>query len=342
MTRSGSEPRARTTHTAAGREGPDRQRLAERYDALLIDLDGVVYRGDQAIPAAKETLPEIRRLGGKVLFITNNSARTPTQVAEKLRGLGIEADQGDVLTSAMATAAMLRREDMAGRSAFVIGERGIREALEHAGIELLDGEPQRADVVVVGWDRGVDYAKLRTAALLVERGARLVATNADASYPAQDGLWPGAGAILAAITTTTGARPVIVGKPARPLFEAAAEVTGAVNPLVVGDRLDTDVGGAASMGWDSLLVFSGAASVRDLPRSPHLPTYLGPDLSTLLERPPPARVRPATRTSLPCSSSSPPRGFGPMASPTGSRISWSSRSMGGGARAVARSERRPA
>jgi glycerol-1-phosphatase len=272
----------------------------DRYDALLLDLDGVVYRGDQPVPAALEVLPEARRRGLAVLFLTNNSARTPAQVAQKLNGLGVDAEPKDVLTSAVATGAMLRRENLAGRTAFVIGEAGIRDALEQAGVRLLDGEPDRTDLVVVGWDRGVDYAKLRTASLLVERGARLVATNADASYPAPDGLWPGAGAILSAVTTTTGAEPLVVGKPGRPMFEAAAEATGAVNPLMVGDRLDTDIGGAAAMGWDSLLVFSGAARPADLLRSSVLPTYLAADVSALSRDAAPAiRFRGAREPDLP-------------------------------------------
>jgi len=266
--------------------------LAERYDALFIDLDGVVYRGDQAIPAAINVLPKLRRNG--LLFLTNNSARTPDQVAEKLGGMGVQAEPKEILTSALATAALLRREGAAGRTAFVIGERGVREALQAVGIQLLDGEPHRADLVVIGWDRGVDYAKLRTASLLVERGARLIATNADASYPAPEGLWPGAGALLAAVTTTTGAHPTVVGKPSSPLFQAAAEATGAIAPLVVGDRLDTDVGGAAAMGWDSLLVWTGATRPADLLAARTLPTYVGEDLSVLLDERPPGRFRPAT------------------------------------------------
>jgi len=268
--------------------------LAERYDALFIDLDGVVYRGDQAIPAAVHVLPELRRRGLSLLFLTNNSARTPDQVAEKLRGLGVQAEPTEILTSALATAALLRREGAAGRTAFVIGERGVREALHAVGIQLVEGEPDRADLVVVGWDRAVDYAKLRTASLLVERGARLIATNADASYPAPEGLWPGAGALLAAVTTTTGAHPTVVGKPFSPLFQAAAEATGATHPLVVGDRLDTDVGGAAAMGWDSLLVWTGAARPADLLAARTLPAYVGKDLSVLLDERPPGRFRPAT------------------------------------------------
>src|SRR5439155_16185437 len=148
---------------------------------------------------------------------------------------------------------------------------GVREALQQVGIRLVDGEPDRTDLEVIGWDRAVDYAKLRTASLLVERGARLIGTNPDASYPAPDGLWPGAGALLAAVTTTTGATPTIVGKPGRPLFEAAAEAVGASRPLVVGDRLDTDVAGAAAMGWESLLVLSGASRPGGLIRGDVLP-----------------------------------------------------------------------
>jgi len=267
--------------------------VAARYDALFVDLDGVVYRGDQAVAAAPEALDGVRSLGIPVLFLTNNSSRTPADVATKLAGLGVRASPEEVLTSGMATAAMLRKERPRLRTAFVIGERGIREALEGIGIDLADGGVERTDLVVVGLDRGADYDKLRVASLLVERGARLVATNSDVSYPAPDGLWPGAGALLAAVTATTGATATVVGKPARPLFEAAAEMTGATNPLVVGDRLDTDIEGAARMGWDSMLVLSGAARPVDLLNASALPTYVAQDISALLDDYPPARFGPA-------------------------------------------------
>jgi glycerol 3-phosphatase-2 len=265
--------------------------LALRYDSIFFDLDGVLYRGDQAVPAAPGVIDRIRGFGRSVLFLTNNSARTPQQVADRLQRLGVAADPAEILTSALATAAMLRREGGAGCTAFVIGERGIREALERIGVGVLDGEPESADLVVVGWDRSLDYAKLKTASLLVERGSRLVATNPDASFPAPDGLWPGAGAILAAVTTTTGATPTIVGKPARPMFEAAAELTGATHPLVVGDRLDTDIAGAKAMEWDSLLVLSGTSKPADLPASSVLPTFVAGDVSGLLDDRPPAQFR---------------------------------------------------
>jgi len=281
----------RGDHPRSARAAP----LAARYDALLFDLDGVVYRGDQPVPGAAEALNAVRRLGSRPLFLTNNSSRTAEQVAAKLQSLGVLADPGEILTSGLATAAMLKREGWEGRTAFVIGERGVREALQAAGIELVDGEPPAADLVVVGWDRGADYAKLRTASLLVERGARLVATNPDVSYPAPDGLWPGAGALVAVIIATTGATPTVVGKPARPLFQAAAEQTGAQHPLVIGDRLDTDIQGAVAMGWDSLLVLTGAAGPADLLRTTVLPTYVRPDLGGLL-RP---GVRGAARSAKP-------------------------------------------
>ena len=270
-----------------------RPAMAERYDALLIDLDGVVYRGDEVIPGA-EALRQVRRMGPRILFLTNNSSRAPAHLADKLARLGVQAAPEEILTSGVATATLLRREGFGGGSAFVIGETGLREALTAAEIRILDGQPLGAELVVVGWDRSVDYEKLRTASLLVQRGARLVATNADASYPAPDGLWPGAGAILSFITTTTGVTPTVVGKPHRAMFDAAIELTGATAPLVVGDRLDTDIAGAMAMGWDSLLVFSGAASPSELMWSDRVPTYLANDLTGLLGDPPAGRFRDAT------------------------------------------------
>ncbi len=147
--------------------------------------------------------------------------------------------------------------------------------------------------MVVGWDRDVDYAKLRRASLLVQRGARLIASNADAAYPAPEGLWPGAGAILAAVVTTTGATPEVVGKPASPMFESARRRLGVDGPLVIGDRLDTDVAGAEAVGWDSLLVLSGVSTRADLLRSPTSPAHVAGDVGGLLEDRPEGRFRAA-------------------------------------------------
>jgi glycerol-1-phosphatase len=254
--------------------------LAERYDCILFDLDGVLYRGEDAVPSAPPTLAELRRRGVAPVFLTNNSSRTPLQVAEKLGGIGIEAEPGEVVTSALATAELLA--ERGGGRAFVIGQDGVREALTDAGIRILDGEPEEADLVVVGYDGGATYGSLKRASLLVQRGARLVATNGDGSYPAADGLWPGAGALLAVITTTTGAEPEIVGKPFAPLFEAGRRRGGGGRPLVVGDRLDTDIEGAARLGWESMLVLTGVSAREDVERLGIVPTVIAEDVSGLL------------------------------------------------------------
>jgi glycerol 3-phosphatase-2 len=254
--------------------------LTERYDAFRFDLDGVLYRGADPIPGASEAVAALREAGRGIAFLTNNSARAPSAVAQRLVAAGVAASPDDVVTSAGATADLLAGRGC--RSAFVIGEEGIREALADAGVELLDGEPERVDAVVVGWDRGADYAKLRTASVLVERGAAFVGTNGDASWPAPDGtLWPGAGALLAAVATTTSAEPEIVGKPNAPLFLAAQSRAGGGRPLMIGDRLDTDVAGAGALGWDSLLVLTGITRRQDLEHAAVRPTYVADDLSIL-------------------------------------------------------------
>lgn len=257
--------------------------LADAYGCLLLDLDGVLYRGDEAVPGAPEAMASIRARGTSVVFITNNSSRTPEQVAAKLEALEITAAPSEIVTSALATADLLAGRG--GGSAFVIGQAGVRWALEGAGIRVADGEPDRTDYVVVGFDASADYAKLKHASLLVQRGAALVATNLDGSFPSSDGLWPGAGALLAVVTTTTGATAEVVGKPYPPLFETARRRAGGGIPLVVGDRLDTDIAGAAALGWDSLLVLSGVSTRADLEGSQVRPTFVGADLSVLLQEP---------------------------------------------------------
>ncbi|MBI3647761.1 MAG: HAD hydrolase-like protein [Actinobacteria bacterium] len=182
----------------------------------------------------------------------------------------------------MATAELLATRGV--RSAFVIGEEGILVALADAGLTILDGTAEAADVVVVGWDRKMDYAKLARAALLVQRGAALVATNADASYPTGEGNLPGAGALLAAVVTTTGAVPEVVGKPHAPLLLAALARAGGGRPLLIGDRIDTDIEGATALGWDSLLVLTGVSTRRDLESARARPTYVGQDLSALFDQ----------------------------------------------------------
>ncbi len=255
--------------------------LADGYDCLLFDLDGVLYRGDEAVPAAPATMAELRGRGTRCVFLTNNSSRTPEQVAYKLRSMGIQADAAEVVTSALATAELLASRG--GGTAFVIGGDGVHGALLDAGLNVLDGEPGHADLVVVGFDDTLTYAKLRSACVLVRRGAHLVATNPDLTFPVGDGeLWPGAGSLLAAVVACAGTEAEVVGKPFAPLFEAALRRGGGGLPLVVGDRLDTDIEGARRLGWDSLLVLSGVATRDEVEATGIRPTHVARDVSGLV------------------------------------------------------------
>lgn len=256
--------------------------LAERYDSFLLDLDGVLYRGSEPVQGASDTLRALREMGKRLAFVTNNSARTPEAVAEHLASVGIEASAHEVITSALVTADLMAARGI--RSAFVIGEEGLTQALRGQGIEIAEGETSEADAVVVGWDRALDYAKLRVASILLQDGAAFVASNPDNSFPAPDGYaWPGAGAIVAALHATTGLEPEIVGKPNAPIFEAALVRTGGTTPLVIGDRLDTDIAGAVVLGWDSLLVLTGISTRDDLRGSEIAPTIVADDLTALLK-----------------------------------------------------------
>jgi glycerol-1-phosphatase len=255
--------------------------LADPYDAILLDLDGVLYRWPEPIAGAADAVVALRTAGKRLAFVTNNSSRTPARVAGLLASVGVEAAPHEIVTSALVTATILAERGV--RSAFVIGEEGLLVALEAAGVRAVDGPDDGAGVVVVGFDRTADYTKLKDASVLVERGVALVASNADASFPAPGGeAWPGAGALLAAIETTTGMRGEVIGKPEAPLFERALASAGGGRPLVVGDRLDTDIAGASRLGWDSALVLTGTARREDVDGSPWRPTFVVEDLSGLV------------------------------------------------------------
>jgi HAD superfamily hydrolase (TIGR01457 family) len=257
--------------------------LADPYDAFLFDLDGVLYRDAEPVPFAAEAVARLRAMTKRIAFVTNNSGRTPEAVVARLANVGIPADVNEIETSALSTAELLAARGVV--EAFVVGEEGIVQALRAKDISIVDGDATAVEVVVVGWDRNADYAKLRTASLLVERGASLVATNDDASFPAPDGNWPGAGALLAVIETTTGVRAEVVGKPHAPVLRAALERAGGGRPLVVGDRLETDIAGAEGLGWDSLLVLTGISGRGDIASSTFTPTFVAEDLSALFAPP---------------------------------------------------------
>ncbi|MBM2811448.1 MAG: HAD-superfamily hydrolase, subfamily [Chloroflexi bacterium] len=229
--------------------------LLSNLDALLIDMDGVVYRGDTPLPGAIDTVPTLQRLGIACAFVTNNTTLGAAGFQSKLAGMGIEVEANAVVTSAEATATYLGTIAAPGTRTCVVGERGLTDALETAGFVVSDDE---AAFVVVGLDRAVTYDRLAKACLAIQRGARLIATNADASYPVEEGYLPGAGAILAALTTATRAEPTIIGKPKPALLEIALGRLGCTpdRAAMVGDQLDSDIQAGQAAGMRTIWVKS--------------------------------------------------------------------------------------
>jgi glycerol-1-phosphatase len=273
--------------------------LAAAFRGVVFDLDGVVYLGDGAIAAAPAALDQVRGLGVKVAFVTNNSYRPPDLVAEKLNRLGVKAAEGEVLTSAQAAVRLLGgRRGLDGRKVMVVGGPGLRQALEAAGARVVDGSAWReAEVVAVGFDPELTYARVRDATLAIRSGARFVGSNPDTTLPTPEGIWPGAGATLALLQASTGVRPEVAGKPERALLEEAAAAIGPGPYLMVGDRADTDLDGAHRLGWSTALVLSGVTGPADLPDLTTAPDHLLADVGGLLDPPGPV-VRPATTAEL--------------------------------------------
>jgi len=252
-------------------------------DGLVCDLDGVVYKGDEAIPGSSEAITRLRSCGVSVVFCTNNSRSTVAQYLSKLGRLGIDASEDEVLTSATVTGEELARRGLAGASAFVVGGEGVRAALAGAGIRQ-SGPEDTVDLVVVGNDFDFDYDAMRRASLAVRDGARFIATNDDASLPTPSGLWPGAGAIVAAIETASGKRAEVMGKPHSPMMEAAARrLSGCVHIAAVGDRPETDLAGGAARNWTTILVTSGVTAPEDVARVSPRPDVVVNDLADLAE-----------------------------------------------------------
>jgi glycerol-1-phosphatase len=267
----------------------DGQALAGRFQGVVFDLDGVVYLGEEVVAAAPAALDQVRGLGVRVAFVTNNSYRPPDLVVEKLNRLGVKAAPGEVLTSAQAAVRLLGGpEGLAGVKVMVVGGPGLRQALEAAGARLVDGAAWRdAEVVAVGFDPDLTYTKVRDATLAIRAGARFVGSNPDTTLPAPDGLWPGAGATLALLRASTGVRPEVAGKPERALLETAAAALGPGPYLMVGDRADTDLDGAHRLGWSTALVLSGVTRLADLPDLRIAPDHLLADVGGLLDPPGP-------------------------------------------------------
>jgi HAD superfamily hydrolase (TIGR01457 family) len=251
------------------------------FDGLVCDLDGVVYSGDQAILGSPEAIAKLRAGGVSIVFCTNNSRSTVAQYRAKLAGLGVDASGRDILTSATVTAEELARRGRRGETAMVVGGEGVRSALDEAGIGP-SAPDERPDIVVVGLDMDFSYDTMRRAALAVRGGAELVATNDDAALPTPAGLWPGAGAIVAAIETASGSTAEVMGKPHAPMMEAAARRLGGCKRIaMVGDRPETDLAGGAARGWTTVLVTSGVTSPDHAADVTPRPDVIAADLAEL-------------------------------------------------------------
>ncbi|MBN1483709.1 MAG: HAD family hydrolase [Chloroflexia bacterium] len=248
---------------------------------LLADMDGVIYSGEQALPGAADLVRWLEEQGIGLLYITNNSTRTPQQYVQKLAGLGIAARAEQILTSSLATRAYLERAAPRCTGLYLIGEDGLRQAL--LGDGYFQVEETRPAYVVVGMDHQLNYDKLRRATLAIRAGARFIGSNPDRTFPTPEGIIPGAGANLAALEAATDVRPTIIGKPERWMMEEAMRRLGAEAPhcAVLGDRLETDILGGKRLGLVTLMVLTGVHGREDIAGSEVQPDFVFESLVAL-------------------------------------------------------------
>ncbi len=277
------------TRPPAGPAGSE-QPLVERYDVALLDLDGVVYVGQDAVPGAPDSLAAARAAGLRLGFVTNNAANSAAAVAARLTALGVPADPEDVITSAQTAARVLSERLAPGARVLVVGTDDLAAELTARGLtpvraDRTDPDAGPVDAVVQGYSPDTSWRDLAAACRAVRSGAVWVATNADSTLPSPDGPLPGNGSLVDVVRRTTGVQPVVTGKPDPAMHRECLDRTGARSPLVVGDRLDTDVDGASRVGCASMIVLTGVVHPVDLLAAPagRRPTYLAADLGGLLD-----------------------------------------------------------
>lgn len=249
--------------------------------ALLLDMDGVLWRGTEAIGSVPDGLAAIAAKGLAAAFVTNNATLTVEQYQEKFRNFGAEVDANQIHTSANAAAHYLQQQFPAGGNVFVIGEIGLQSAVQARGFTIAESD---CVAVVAGLDRQLTYEKLRTATLLIANGAAFVGTNPDRTLPSPAGPVPGAGSILAALEAATGVQPVVIGKPGTAGLMAAMDALG-VTPaetMMIGDRVDTDIAAGQAAGCRTGLVLTGITSEAEARAWQPAPDYIAADLATLL------------------------------------------------------------
>lgn len=250
--------------------------------SLIIDIDGVLWRGSKPLPGVADFFVFLKAHGIQFLIVTNNATRTAEFLVDRLATLNVSVSPDEILTSAKATALHLKRELPEASLVLVVGEEGLMDALTGAGFRALPADSPEADsaaaAVVVGLDRGLTYRKLRVGATAIRAGARFIATNTDATFPAEEGLVPGAGSMVAAVQTATSVTPTVIGKPFRPMFDAALKIlqSDVAATAMLGDRLDTDVQGAQAVGLKTILVLTGVTTAEEAKAS-----SIKPDLTVL-------------------------------------------------------------
>jgi HAD superfamily hydrolase (TIGR01450 family) len=263
--------------------------LHEQYDAALCDLDGVLHLGDEPVAHAAATVATAKAAGMRFAYVTNNASRSPDVVARRLAGMGMPAEPQDVVTSAQAAGRTLASRLPAGAAVLVVGTDALADEVRSVGlrpVRTVDEAGQDGPAAVVqGLASTTSYTDLAEAAVALNEGALWVAGNTDATLPTTRGLLPGNGALVAALELVTGRTPLVSGKPDPALHQESVDRVRAERPLVVGDRLDTDVLGAVRGGADSLLVLTGVVGIRELLQAPvgSRPTYVSSDLRGLLE-----------------------------------------------------------
>lgn len=260
--------------------------------ALIIDMDGVLWHGSQAIAGLTDFFQTLRDQNLRFILATNNASHTPQQYVKKLADMGVTVDLKEIMTSAMATALYLAElMDPTQTRIFVVGEDGAVQALLEQGFtltglyELNSATSKGADVVVCGKDHTISWDKLATATLNIRAGAKFIGTNGDNTLPTELGLIHGNGAILAALQTATGVSPTIIGKPEPIMYQQAIFRLGAdlAETIAIGDKLETDILGAVRTGIRSLMVLSGVSTEVDLKASEYQPTWVMPDIRAVTE-----------------------------------------------------------
>ncbi|MFT4263362.1 MAG: HAD-IIA family hydrolase [Nocardioides sp.] len=257
--------------------------LSELYDLAMLDLDGVVYVGGEAVPGAPGHLERARAAGQHLAFVTNNAARTPDVVAEHLSRLGVPAEASDVVTSSQAAAAVLVQRLGTGAKVAALGAEGLFAALTDAGLQPVGVDDEEAEALVDGYGPDVPWRDVMRAAVRVRDGLWWVATNTDMTIPTAYGTAPGNGVLVDLIRRFSGVEPVVGGKPDRPLLDETIRRVGGERPLMVGDRLDTDILGGRNAGVDTLLVMTGVTGLPELAGATgeERPTYVAADLGGL-------------------------------------------------------------